>query len=40
MDEVFEKASLIMHFPWILAVMNMLPDSIVSPLIRHHRVSL
>jgi hypothetical protein len=40
LDDVFEKASLIMHFPWILAVMNALPDSIVAPIIRHYRVSL
>jgi hypothetical protein len=40
LDEVFEKASLIMHFPWILAAMNALPDSIAGPIIRHYRVSL
>jgi cytochrome P450 len=40
LDEVFEKASLIMHFPWIIAAMNSLPDSIAGPIIRHYRVSL
>jgi cytochrome P450 len=39
LDEVFEKASLIMHFPWIIAAMNALPDSIAGPIIRHYRVS-
>jgi cytochrome P450 len=40
LDDAFEKASLIMHFPWILAAMNALPDSITAPIIRHYRVSL
>jgi len=37
LDDVFLKANLIMHFPWLLKVINLLPDSIAGPVIRHHR---
>jgi len=37
LDDVFEKANLIMHFPWMLKLINLLPDSIAGPVIRHHR---
>jgi len=37
LDDVFKKANLIMHFPWLLKVINQLPDSLAGPVIRHHR---
>lgn len=36
--DIFEKANLIMHFPWLLKAINLLPDSIAGPVINHHRV--
>jgi cytochrome P450 len=37
LDDAFEKANLIPHMPWLLNVLNMLPDSLAGPLINHHR---
>ncbi|KAH8600807.1 putative cytochrome P450 [Bisporella sp. PMI_857] len=37
LEQVFEKANLIMHFPWLLKVLNLLPNSLAGPVIRHHR---
>lgn len=31
-EEIFSKASLIMHFPWLLAALNSLPDSLAGPM--------
>jgi hypothetical protein len=38
LNEVFENAMLGMHFPWLLKVINLLPDSLAGPVINHHRV--
>lgn len=40
LDDIFEKANLIMHFPWMLTLLNALPDGLAGPVIGHHRVSL
>lgn len=34
---VFEKTHLIMHFPWLMKLFNMLPASIAGPVVKHHR---
>lgn len=39
LETVMAKAPLFMHFPWLLNVLNLLPDSIAGPVLRHHRVS-
>jgi hypothetical protein len=40
LEAVMAKAPLFMHFPWLLKVMGLLPDSIAGPVLRHHRVSV
>ena len=35
---IFEMANIVMHFPWLMKVINILPDSIGGPVIRHHKV--
>ncbi|RDW77525.1 hypothetical protein BP6252_05578 [Coleophoma cylindrospora] len=37
LDVIFENSNLGMHFPWLLTLINMLPDSLANPVIRHHR---
>jgi hypothetical protein len=39
LEAVMAKAPLFMHFPWLLKIMGLLPDSIAGPVLRHHRVS-
>ncbi|PQE14947.1 cytochrome p450 protein [Rutstroemia sp. NJR-2017a WRK4] len=39
LEAVMAKAPLFMHFPWLLKVMSLLPDSIAGPVLRHHRNS-
>ena len=36
---VFSGALLLMHFPWLLKIMNLIPGRWAGPVIRHHRVS-
>ncbi|KAL3420294.1 benzoate 4-monooxygenase cytochrome p450 [Phlyctema vagabunda] len=37
LDDIFEKANLIMHVPWLLDLINRLPDKWAGPVVRHHR---
>ncbi|KAM3081646.1 hypothetical protein ACMFMG_005099 [Clarireedia jacksonii] len=39
LEAIMIKATLFMHFPWLLRVMDLLPDSIAGPVLRHHRNS-
>jgi hypothetical protein len=37
LDVIFEKINLVMQFPWLLKVINILPDCLAGLLVRHHR---
>jgi hypothetical protein len=37
LDDIFGKANLIMHFPWLLRVVNTLPGSLAGRVMMHYR---